>query len=236
MKKTRFIRAFSFLVVLVVAIHSCKKADTADIKKLCRIENAISFTDRGPSPRVFTYNKWDNPVSVRFDFSETGVVDHNFYYDKHQRLIKWSSFNGHSYTYNKLGQAIIDTIHQNYAGQNEYLLEMLYYDSHNRIIKSVLTSLEASSPPAPGDAQTTYYNYDRNGNLIIPGVEYDSKISILRTNKVWMLVHKDYSVNNRLHPDITYNQFGLPLNPLYPFLEFGVTDIIYNCMQTHQSK
>lgn len=240
MQTISFLRIFSFFIVLAIAGYACKKTDTVDIKKICRIEKATTFTDRGPSPRFFTYDKWDNPISVKFDFLETGVVDFYFYYDKHHKLIKWSSFNGHSYTYNKHGQAIIDTIYQNYAGQDETFLERLYYDNSGRIIKSVLTFFKSGSqppvPPQPGTEEITYYNYDSNGNLIIPGVEYDKKISILRTNKVWMLVHKDYSINNRLHPAITYNEFGLPLNPAYPFLDFGVTDVIYDCKQTHNMK
>ncbi len=42
------------------------------------------------------------------------------------------------------------------------------------------------------------FAYNSHGNLIRPGVTYDNKVNVYQTNKVWMFIHNDYSVNNEL--------------------------------------
>lgn len=93
-------------------------------------------------------------------------------------------------------------------------LAIISLDASGRIIK---TSERSADPANPW--YVTEYTYNAQGNLVRPGAIYDNKINPYQTNKVWMFVFKDYSVNNPLTPLYTpvpititsYNQAGLPL-------------------------
>lgn len=85
-------------------------------------------------------------------------------------------------------------------------------DELGRIIKSWLYF--ASLPdvlPNP-----TFFNYDRQGNLIEPGITYDDKLNPYRTNSVWTFLNKDHSVNNPFSDGRSsyvysdFNPIGLP--------------------------
>ena len=86
-------------------------------------------------------------------------------------------------------------------------------------------------------------SYDRNGNLVRPGVTYDDKINIYRTNRVWQFINGDYSRNNPVTgggfysfpvTPAAYNGAGLPTRFLGPStLIFGYSfytmDVTYSC-------
>jgi hypothetical protein len=58
--------------------------------------------------------------------------------------------------------------------------------------------------------QIYQFEYDGNGNLVTPGVVYDNKINFHRTNKIWMFLDRDYSINNPFAAE-TYNSNHLPV-------------------------
>jgi len=53
------------------------------------------------------------------------------------------------------------------------------------------------------------YQYDASGNLVRPGVTYDDKVRIYRTNDIWMFLMRDYSKNNAVVAN-EYNAAGYP--------------------------
>ncbi|HEV3415067.1 MAG TPA: hypothetical protein VG101_21455 [Puia sp.] len=89
-------------------------------------------------------------------------------------------------------------------------------DRQGRTVRTWTEFPSLSGPPQPLD--TTTISYDRRGNQIRPGVTYDDKFNIYRTNRVWQLLFQDYSANNpvifstEFHiSDInSYNRWGLP--------------------------
>jgi hypothetical protein len=57
------------------------------------------------------------------------------------------------------------------------------------------------------------FAYNPSGNLSVSGVSYDDKLNPYHTSKTWMLIYKDFSVNNPLTPSskiLSYNSFALP--------------------------
>jgi len=224
--------------ICIVVFYSCNKVHDVSLKRFCRIEMVMGYTFYDSAvPRYFKYNRWDNPIRVAFDDSPgTGTPFYDFFYDDNQRLIRFEEFESHNYTYNEKGLAIIDTIFSGYAGGDFRFEEKLIYDDQDRIIKTIKKLYRAAeTPTSPPDdnpdlgvENITEYNYDSNGNLIREGVVYDRKVNPHRTNKVWMLVDKDYSMNNPLPGPTQYNQLGLPLNNI-GFLDYSAAEVIYNC-------
>jgi hypothetical protein len=80
------------------------------------------------------------------------------------------------------------------------------YDAQNRIIDQ--TDSLFFDTNEFNVAYHSVYQYDNKGNLI-NGLTYDDKINIRRTNKIWMFLKRDYSVNNAFVAT-KYNSFGLP--------------------------
>lgn len=71
-------------------------------------------------------------------------------------------------------------------------MNLYEYDDKKRIIKVTKTFSLGSTYPT----EIYQYQYDGNGNLVTPGEVYDNKINFHRTNKIWMFLDRDYSVNN----------------------------------------
>jgi hypothetical protein len=100
-------------------------------------------------------------------------------------------------------------------------IEQYTYDAKGRI-----TQIKSQT-------YTLTYNYDANGNLVLPNVVYDNKISFRRTNKLWMLLDRDYSENNPFTAT-TYNDKDLPTiipNKYTSFMHRGLNlaAIDYSC-------
>jgi hypothetical protein len=223
-------------ITLFIFLISCKKIDRIDIKGICRIEMQRTYVAEGVMPRYYSYNKYENPIEVRFEEEGTGRETFIFTYDKKNRLIHYRGYTEHFYTYDKYGNAVIDTIHSNYAGQDHWLAEKLFYDMQGRVIKTETKFYKSPSPEdfGLGETVTEVFYYDNNGNLIRPNYTYDNKVSMLRTNIIWMLIHKDYSLNNPIYnfgaPPAEYNNFGLPVRGgSLGFLSHGVEETVYNC-------
>ena len=107
------------------------------------------------------------------------------------------------------------------------------YDNLNRVIEDAAVP----NPDATAIVNGQTFFYDDAGNLRNGGNVYDNKLNPNRTNKIWMFIERDYSVNN---PSVAtkYNSIGLPLhfpskNPLNmrfgPFYYNTALDIIYDC-------
>ena len=77
------------------------------------------------------------------------------------------------------------------------------YDNQDRVIKDSFSSQNFGY-----HGVFAQYSYDADGNKV--GGVYDHKINIHRTNKVWMFLDRDYSVNNPFTAS-EYNKFDLPV-------------------------
>ncbi len=174
-----------------------------------------------PDTITFTYNQYGNPVSGTRPGPRTGAPNYLFLYDK-DRLTDFVGVysNGtsaeywHKYFYDNLGRIVLDSVYQFPQIQNgkmvnpygSYIIRF-DYDNLNRIIGGTMILPDGYTYPQS-------YSYDANGNR--SGGSYDSKINFRRTNRIWMFLDRDYSINNSFLAD-TYNAIGLPtsinLNP-----------------------
>jgi YD repeat-containing protein len=186
----------------------------------------LSPTAPAPAPTsgndstVFTYNALGNPVSI---IHQTNFGDNLFFkYDKANRLTDFIAMYGgaaqggdewHKYTYDphNTTRVIADTTYIEFQSDNGTItsyeftqLTTFKYDARNRISQTTET--------VEGDTTVTAYNYDSHGNLEGSGSVYDNKINVHRTNKLWMFLDKDYSVNNPIdNGTYTYDQGNLPV-------------------------
>ena len=105
----------------------------------------------------------------------------------------------------------------------------------NRINKENYKVIDIEEGSELFEIDPSYYQYDERGNLINPfpsgdPVTYDDKISFRRTNKIWMLIERNYSLNNVTGVS-NYNEHSLPLSfDKYPwFLGVSIIGIEYEC-------
>jgi hypothetical protein len=185
----------------------------------------------------FTYNVKGNPTSMTF--ASTPVFHYDAYpsdcffrYDNQNRLVvflehgsvnQYSEYDNqfwdgalfwHKYTYVNT-HLVIDSMFI-YASGNSQSNTPIYpsegqeirfeLDDYGRIIKEIRYD------------ETIVYTYDQSGNLVKPGVTYTSKKNIKQTNKVWMFIARDYSVNTPVGDASQYNSNNLPVvfNKLIP--------------------
>ncbi|HTI10411.1 MAG TPA: hypothetical protein VL832_17710 [Puia sp.] len=190
----------------------------------CQIRQ-FSFVDRfgGADTMNFTYNSWDDPVAGLRPGPRTGAPNFFFRYDRQHRLTELIGAYGmapleqgveswNKYFYDGSGRIVKDSLyffpdivdghptHGEFGTTSQYWYE---YDSRDRISK-VTWLIEGSSNPT-----VTTYTYDPNGNLVGPAA-YDNKLSFRLTNKIWMFLDRNYSINNPAIAAYTYNQTGLP--------------------------
>jgi hypothetical protein len=176
----------------------------------------------------------------------------------------------HKFDYNKADQIIRDTAYAfTEIGPDGVVMpsthymtvSSIQYDAYNRVVASI------DSVWYFGSFTNTYYyayKYDERGNLVYQARQlriaanpmqtandtfrlapYDDKISIRQTNKMWMFIDRNYSVNNSFS-GATYNSFGLPvyfdaqqylqgLITLLPFI-YGNVTVQYQCDTKGNSK
>ena len=219
-------RLLACLILIAIAVVACNKVGDflrsqkdGDIK-YCNIKK-INFQAGIPRHYTFTYNAQGYPVSAIVSETGTAVTDHFFHYDKKQRLVQHDGLydNGFyefhtKFRHDAKGHIIQDTswwwgqVVNGEPAPVEYFSVTDYkYDKWDRIIETKLTWFDNSnSPPL-----IINYDYDADGNLIKPNTQYDNKINYNRTNKIWMFINRDYSVNNPFQA-ASYNQNKLPLN------------------------
>lgn len=175
---------------------------------------------------IFTYNALGNPVSI---IHQTVIGDNLFFkYDHTNRLTDFivayayapadggDQWHRYSYDPHNTTRIIADTDYISYETDNAGTmtsydgieLTTFGYDAQNRISKT----MEVVFAPGIMDTIITAYTYDSHGNLETSGAVYDNKVNVHRTNKMWMFLDKDYSVNNPVdNGTYTYNQGNLPI-------------------------
>lgn len=211
------IKYFTLLLVAsgLFVFYGCRKNDLRfkDPAQRCRIQTMTGLLGEQVIHRKFNYDEFGNPVSVVYLETEdgTGTPSFNFYYnDKHQ-LIRYSGYSGHLLSYNSIGQVIIDSASYYYTGGDARYEHKFYYDFYGRISKVVSKFYyDVYESEDAGSITTNHYKYDARGNLIIPGVTYDHKTNLSRTNPIWQFINRDYSINNAVKAT-SYNSAGLPL-------------------------
>lgn len=199
-------------------------------------------------------------------FVGTGSPNYLFRYDKQHRLTDYIGVYSdanyfetwHHYVYdnkkgNKGNMPVTDTMYTfGEVGTGPLPLPDHYslkytdfsYDSYGRIVKAV----EVDVRPFPA-TRTVVYHYNAAGNLDLitttyPDGEtsesnfddYDNKVNLHRTNSVWQLIDRDYSVNNAFTA-VTYTANGLPAligsptsySLLFGYLTIDGMEILYNC-------
>lgn len=252
MKKRTLLLCTSCITVFLLQLASCVKPpkdfDPRDGNAVfdgCRIKH-ITYTVGDKVEVDFVYNSKNDPVSVTPSNITTGTTQKVFYYDKKGKLVRMIEFyeDGdryeaiHSYGYTKdlittdssysIGQLSVP------GSQFGTSINYLKYDKFDRIITDSLVVLT----PHPL-IHVFQYSYDANGNRQTGGIPYayDNKLNLHRTNKIWMFIDRDYSVNNPF-PATGYTYYGLPQgfsNPgtedFIPFLYFNITNstIQYDC-------
>lgn len=189
-----------------------------------------------------TYNSAGNPVKITRPSPGTAKPNYLFLY-KNGRLTDFMGVysneavteHWHRYQYDNKGRIVVDSVYIFALRVND--LPANYYDSRrvdiqyddkDRIIHETVSSY--------GNVyMQNDYTYDHNGNRV--GRTYDNKMNFLRTNKIWMFLNRDYSVNNPFQAD-QYNTRGLPVQVynwggVYYFLEGDEEmvkfDIQYQC-------
>jgi YD repeat-containing protein len=228
----------------------------------CRIEKIYTVTplndDQGnpydfKDTITFTYDVKGNPVTIRYASSPFGwdVYGRNrrFIYDAQNRLSVYlenigqalgddSSYKSaglwHKYVYPNATQ-VVDSVFSytdgdiatgssplNYSGLD---VQTYNLDSYGRII---------SWSDQFGHSVT--YTYDSNGNLVRPGVTYSNKTNIYQTNKTWMFLAKDYSVNSANGVATQFNANKLPVNINTNMLPLFLYDYDTNIVVTYQCK
>ena len=196
--------------------------------KACSILQVTSYNSEtlgvDSATYTFTYNAAGDPVIMRTSHVNTGNPNAVFRYDRRGQLVElvepyenqaYESW--YKFVYNDRGQIIRDT--QRIFGQyidsvpipwvaEGYILHQFTYDAFNRIVVEDLSSYTPAGGFSGGFDNT--YEYDSNGDLIQQGVQYDSHLSLLRTNKIWMFLARNYSINNGFTAT-AYNAHDLPL-------------------------
>jgi len=245
----------TFFIVIVLFLAACQKLVDYVEKKVkgdteyrnCVIRQVTVTDAYSPGQKVhysFFYNALGDPIRVTNDQVGTGNPNMTFKYDKRNRLTELlRDYNNgsyetwHKYIYNQKNQIVRDT--QYVFGEigpsgplpvpNEFTLITYVYDAENRIIKDTYSFYSDGTL----DFQfTENYSYDVKGNRT--GRSYDSKLSLLRTNKIWMFIARDYSLSNPFVAT-SYNEHKLPLSfsteglggDLVPLT--GHFDVDYNC-------
>jgi hypothetical protein len=240
-------------LIILTLIISCTKNDDYTFRnykpdiKHCQVTRIIHWASCcSKDTMVFSYNQWGDPVSIkRLPYAATGAPHYVFMYDKKRRLTDVvGMYQGggsgevwHKYFYSNAGNSgiIVDSAYAFFILKNGMIISdypfatYFTYDKTGRIIKDSIVS------NAGEYITVNNYAYDANGNLV--GRNYDDKLNIHLTNKIWMFFDRDYSVNNPIVADV-YNSSGLPVKfdsrPSSKFLKFMNTmlfdaEISYDC-------
>jgi hypothetical protein len=213
----------------------------------CRINSFLtsgSSAGGGADEWFIQYDQFENPTSITTFHPIFGRANHTFKYDHWHRMIEWRQEvpNGlfqewHFYGFDNNGRIANDSAF--YMGQisdprntavfaNYYTLE---YDNQGRIIRQGQRSKNDNFT----SVFWSDFLYDGHGNLIIPGVTYDDKINMNRTNDIWQFLLRNYSMNNPFMAGV-YNIEGYPITIPGPFWiigGFAGAQPVYECRQSH---
>ena len=228
MKKFLHYLVYFIVTITITQLASCTKTSSTKvgevsvnnlkINKSCQIQRIALRPGLGDVLTYgnVTYNKHGQPLSVIYDNLDNSTPWKFFEYDKSHKLIEYRVEWGpgrefymeiHRYGY-KGNLIVIDTAYLQVEGTFN-LIYYLEYDNHKRVISQDEYILR-------DDGTTSYfrtvdYDYGSDGNLIIENQFFDSNPSYIATNKIWMFVNRNYSVNN-FAGALSYNEHGLPLS------------------------
>ncbi len=250
MQKNSIFLIITVLALVFIQIAGCKKnCDTIppNEAELCDIKHIQYTFASQKSEANFTYNTHGDPVSITVSNPGTGNPNVIFLYDHYNRITDYIE------PYSKLDPANLPNeiafefwIRYTYADQNPSSLPVVdtsrtfgYY-KNGQFSVFTPTNIEHYTYDSKGRISqistsnlTVTYNYNANGNLVLPNVMYDDKINFRRTNKLWMFLDRDYSMNN-MFIATSYNDKGLPLtipNSYSNFLHrvLFLSSIEYSC-------
>jgi hypothetical protein len=204
------------VALLLVGLCSCQKS----FQNPSSDYEITQITNMGyPIAATITYDGLGNPVDLKYAGQAVQSYHRLFRYDKEHRLSDYISpyDNGfyvfwHRYHYDHRGLIDVDTMYRDgnmaedpHPTGHPSETELIYYtyDGNGRIT-------DARTYMAGQLVWERTYQYDQNGNRVMSGVTYDHKSSVYRTNKVWMFLNQNYSLNNPIAA-VSYNKVGLPL-------------------------
>ena len=232
------------VIAISVLLAACRKFDfkLRDPAQHCRIDEFRGSLYKGetfeiPVTRKFHYNEYGNPTLVEYLEIGDGTGTPNFYFDYNdkQQLIHLLGFGDHFYFYNDLGQIVIDSSYEHYAGGDARYENKFYYDLYGRVVKITRKYYyDMFEQDGLGETITGHIKYDQRGNRVRNDATYDNKTSIFRTHPLWMFLNLDYSINNPVKAT-SYNAAGLPLtfSEYFNFLESSIfiDSVVYDCLQ-----
>lgn len=261
------------LLAIEVTLWSCQKADehlSEDTSKPNYLKS--SYLEHKPNAEVnecqilqvnytvgtrndvlqFTYNSSGNPTAItRALGGHTGYPNFIFRYDEKNRMSEMiGSYDNntvaefwHKYWYDNKDQIVLDSAYifpriTNGFPENAYISQATFYtyDNKQRIIRDSTSFSNSASPTVHT------YLYDADGNR--GGNTYDDQININRTNKIWMFLNRDYSVNNPFKAE-GYTVVGLPSSVNLSATERAISflgtsiskaQIIYDCNNAKPAK
>jgi hypothetical protein len=231
MKKNTFFTKMVGITIMMMISSGCQKVmdyiqlhPTTELPG-CQIRQfSVLLKYGGTDTLKFTYNSWGDPVSILRTAHGTGAPNFFFHYDKQHRLTESIGAYGNTvfekpieswnkYFYDASGQITKDSLYSfpdvvdghPVRGQFSTISSYLFgYDTKGRIL-TVQWDLENGTI-----SSVSTYNYDAKGNLA-GTYAYDDKMNFRRTNKIWMFLDRNYSVNNPVAAKYKYNGFGLPV-------------------------
>jgi hypothetical protein len=244
----------------ILFLPACTENDEYPNNDPARIDHfyAAGALDADPALSFhFTYNSGGDPVEmvpINPDVEEPDF-DFHFRYDRQGRISDvLLTQNGQSFVfiwqrffYPARGTVGDSTFEYNGQLSDTYpprgtplsFVEKHQLDVKGRIVRTIFI------PGDPNLPSTSFHTaYDKNGNKIIPGVVYDHKVNIYRSNKVWQLIYQDYSMNNPVRPVTpgfiganNYDKFGLPLHfqtmkPINGNLRTGIFALFYSTLNS----
>lgn len=167
----------------------------------------------------FVYNPHGDPVRINRSADQSVYMnDKAFAYDNQHRVVAFidqiqSHLSNvglfwHTYTYSGASK-IIDSLFVYPFGDYTVSYRPTDYD-HVEVSTLTLDSWGRVVKEKYANGVEAAYNYDSNGNLVRSGVSYTNKTNLLQTHKTWMLVGRDYSINQPQGQVTEFNANNLP--------------------------
>ncbi len=220
--KVCYFSGFIIVAVLTFFISGCQKIrdyvenhPDAEVKP-CAITKFIHrqlYSEYIDTLTIF-YNILGDPIKAIRPEPRTGAPNFLFRY-KNGRLSEFigvysngiATENWHRYSYDADGRVTVDSVYIFADMVNEYPSNPLdsyvvtfIYDNKKRII-------QVKNTYSDGSTYIQDYQYNVDGNRV--GVTYGQGVSFRRSNKIWMFLDRDYSVNDRAGSG-NYNAFHMP--------------------------
>jgi hypothetical protein len=231
MKKYTPPAAWTVILSGLLFVFACNKSGRppypANAAGLCPIKEVIFSTSLGMDTITFLYDGLGRPVNTTATIVEDGIPRYQFRYDGQGRLKDYIGVvRGYSadswtrYTYSADNRTIWDTTYTVVPEDTSWPPNLHYgsmfthvkkYDREGRVIQIITPIIPPIVYPDTIITETIQnITYDSRGD--VEGFVYDDKINYHQTNKVWMQINDQYSVNNPLGTGkYIYDRYGLPV-------------------------